>query len=193
VKRFRVSIAGLMAVVALVAVDSAAVRTLIAADYQVPMSATSSMDLLGFALGVLPMASLLILVAMARLPRCIRRGEPATFLVGFEVFGWAVIFLFICLSALSPPAVGRLLDAAALPIGRVLLPYIAHAPEWVPMAIEVVLVVSILGLPELLVALFGGWLTRRLGLTVSIERRRALPTPAAPDPLGALAPVDAHA
>ena len=176
--RVRIPIAGLMAAVMIVAVDAAIVRSMILANSYVPTSPTTTMGLVVFAMGVLPMASLLIFVALIRLPKLARVEADATSFVGFEVVGWATVFLFVVASAVSPPAVANYVNTVAWPIGRVLAPMVVRSPEWLITAVEFVLIVAIFFLPELAIAMLGGWLARRAGFTVRIGRTRRSEAPA---------------
>ncbi len=49
--------------------------------------------------------------------------------------------------------------------------YFADSPPWVGMPLELGFGAVIFSLPQLAVALFGGWLNRKFGLTVRFERR----------------------
>jgi hypothetical protein len=172
-RRVRIPIAAVMAGVALFAVDGAIVRSLLASDSVITVSPTTALDLACFAFGVLPMATVLLLVALVQVARCLRSGEPASFFVGFEVLGWASVFLFIVISALSPPLIGAYTDATAKATGPFFKPYgLEHAPAWVVGTLEFGLVTLIFGVPQMLVALMGGVLARWSGLSVTIERRR---------------------
>jgi hypothetical protein len=170
--RLRVPIAGLMAAVVIVALDAAMIRSLLSSNFNIPTSATTSLDIVVFAFGVLPMASLLIFLALVRLPKLLRRGGSASFFFGFEVFGWAAVFLFILGSALSPSAVAGYANSIASLFAPALKPHVEHAPDWFLAILEFGLCGLIFGLPQLGIALLGGWLTRRAGISVSIERRQ---------------------
>lgn len=92
-KRIRISIAGLMALVALVAIDFA----MIPAFSQVAMLATR------IALfGVLPMAHLLVIDLAIVVSSLERRGEVALSRVTFQLFGGTAIVLVLTMADLAP-------------------------------------------------------------------------------------------
>jgi hypothetical protein len=117
------------------------------------------------------MASLLVFVGLLRLPGIMRRGMTSSFLVGFEAFGWAAVFLFIACSTLSPPLIGSYGEAMASVIRPIVGPLATGWPEWALAVLEFGVVSLIFGLPEFLVAVAGGWLARKAGL--SLSRRQA--------------------
>jgi hypothetical protein len=175
-KRPRFLIAGLMAAVAAVAVNLAVMR---AFDETRP----ESLSHLFYACGVMPMASILILVALFSAPNVLRGGKLSPFSLGFEAVGWAVVFAYVTCYSLAPSVV----FASAEYIGRytrpVLTPYTADSPRWLAMAFELGVGAVIFTVPELIVALLGGWLTQRFGLTArfEVERPPSVPGDFRPD------------
>ena len=172
-KRARFQIALLMAGVAAVAINLAVWRSI---DWA---NAAGGLSHFFFACGAMPMASLLTLVALIATPSLLRRGLVSPFVVGFEAVGWAVVFTFMTCYSVAPWA---LLSYAEL-IGAYTRPvferYLADTPNWVGFYVELGAGVIIFSPPQLLVALLGGWLTRKLGLSVRFERQR-MEEPAAP-------------
>jgi hypothetical protein len=165
-KRAHFPIAGLMAAVAAVAINLGAWRSIELT------SVDGGMSHFFFACGVMPMASFLILVALISAPTLMRGGQVSPFVVGFEALGWAVVFAFIACYSVAPSV---LLGYAEM-IGRhtrpVLERCLADTPSWVGLYIELAAGVIIFAPPQFLVALLGGWLARKLGLTVRFERLR---------------------
>ena len=87
-RRPRLPIAGLMAGVALAAVDLAIVRSIVA-------NGLNSESGLFYVCGILPAASLLVLVAVLALAGARRDGLISPFVVGFELTGWAAVLAFL--------------------------------------------------------------------------------------------------
>jgi hypothetical protein len=168
-KRASFSIAGLMTAVVAVAINLAVWRSIDLA------SGADGLSHFFFACGVMPMASLLILVALISAPTLMRGGRVASFIVGFEALGWAAVFAFMTCYSVAP----SVLLAYAELFGKYTRPvferYLADTPSWVGMYIELAAGVVIFTAPQLLIALFGGWLTHKLGLTARFERRRMEP------------------
>jgi hypothetical protein len=165
-KRVRFPIAGLMAAVALVAVNLAVWRSI-----ELTL-ADGGISAFFFACGTVPVASVLFLVALMSLPRLVRGERALPFVVGFEAVGWALVFAFITCYSVAPWA---LLGYAEL-IGPYTRPvfqrYIAFAPTWIGLQVELCAGAVLFAVPQLLIALFGGCLTRKLGLSVRFERQR---------------------
>jgi hypothetical protein len=136
-----------------------------------------------YACGVLPMASILILVAFFSAPNRLRGGDLSPFVLGFEALGWAVVFAYVTCYSLAPSVV----FASAEQIGQytrpALAPYATDAPRWLALAFELGIGAVIFTVPELVVAVLGGWLTHWFGLTARFElrRRRLVPGDFRPD------------
>jgi hypothetical protein len=140
VRRFRCRIAGLMAVVALAALDCAAVRS--------PLSGRPLTETL-LLLGGLPMANVLAFGLLLLLLESPGRGACRPWLVGFETVGWSVLLLYAFCAFYHPEAlrggvVGALswLNALGNPV------FLAAA-------------VAVLISPQLSLAMLGGWLNRK--------------------------------
>jgi hypothetical protein len=147
VGRFRFSISGMMAVVALFALDFMAIRTPLNG-----LSVTACMLLLGG----LPMANLLTAGLLVMLPDRLRRRVDRPWLVGFEVVGWTALFGYASCAYYHAYA---LRESVVHALG--LLTSLGN-PAFLTA------VVAILSAPQLGLALVGGWLNRRyqIGSTI---------------------------
>ena len=173
-KRFRLSIFNVMSLTAIAAVDFALIKAAMASTVVIGgASTTFSIALIAFVLGILPLASLLIFLGIVLLPRRMRSKTPSSFLAGFETFGWAAISLFVILAMFTPDW----LTYYGMTVGSSVPPKLESWLRTAPLGwmIDFIFLIIILTLPELIIALFGGWLTRKLGITVLIERRRGEP------------------
>ncbi len=163
-RQFRAPIAGLMAAVAAVAVNLSTMRSYDA-------SSPHSLPHLLFACGVLPMASLLIFVAVTSAAG-LRRGQRlAPFLVGFEAFGWAGVFAFLPFHSVATSSLLRYTGLIGAMIRPVVGPYIAAAPSCTPWLFEFGFSTVLFSLPQLLLGLVGGWLARMSGFTAREKRQ----------------------
>ena len=167
-KRPRFAIAGLMAAVAAAALNLGVWRSF---DPNVP----ESLSHLFFACGVMPMASVLILVALTALPRAARGERLRPFVFGFEAAGWVVVFAFGTLYSLAPSAILALTERIGAWTRPVLVPLFEGSPPWASVAAELGFGALLFTLPELVIALLGGWLARALGITVRFEFRNESP------------------
>jgi F0F1-type ATP synthase assembly protein I len=158
----RLTIANLMALVLLVALDVWVCKAL---PLRGPSPDLDLSDLLIF--GALPMANVLAIglvpLARSRVQHAGRR--PA--LVGFEVGGLVALLLFlVCALNLTHPlheGVGGVLTAIGL---------VPPGPVFLACATTLLLV------PQLALALLGGWLCRRYAIRVRIiVERRTIPVP----------------
>jgi hypothetical protein len=173
--RPRVSIIFLMALVSLVALNTAAIQYLDGAQiyFTNVNRVTTSINLILLAMGVLPMASLLALCVLMALPGILRRTSSASFLVGFEVFGWGAVFAFTMLGAVEPQGVLEFAYVLMNPIGNSALGRrLTAVPDWAGKIIECTCLAIVYTVPELLFAVIGGWATRRLGIVLERRRRK---------------------
>ena len=161
-KRPRISIAGLMAAVALVAIDIAVVQSI----YPEPKSELQFF----YAFGVLPMATVLILLGAFSAPNLVRGGSVSPFVFGFEAVGWVVVFIFISAYTIAPNAFSEYGFAMLASIASPFNAYLEESPNWAQVSVGIGIATAVLTLPQLLLALLGGWLARRLKLTVRFER-----------------------
>ena len=163
-KRPRFPIAGLMAAVAAVAINLAVIRSL-------EQNTAGGPSHVFYACGVMPMASLLILVALTAAPSLVRGGRCSPFVVGFEALGSLMVFAFITCYSVAAPMLVVCIGLIGEYTRPVFIRYFAGSPNWVGGLFELGLLTIFCSLPQLLVALGGGWLTRKLGLTVRFERQ----------------------
>jgi hypothetical protein len=154
-KRPRFSISRMMAVILIVALDFWIGRALMNAPLFGPGS-----ELIVF--GALPMTGILAIGLLFLFKSKDKQGHVYPALVGFEVFGGSALLLFIGSSLMATRAihegVGSLVRAM----------HISPGPMFAMTAATLVL------LPQVALALFGGWLCGRytFRLKVIIERRR---------------------
>ena len=169
----RFSVALLMAVAAVIALDVAVMRSLFRdapgsnqIQYLVPIDGTTWIPFGTLAIGVLPVAGLLLLVAIFQLPKIWRTGKVSSFWLGFAISGSLAMFVFMIVSSCcrqAPPSgiwswlvVCRPITPMAGMMGN-------EPPQWLEYGIELALATTLLVLPELLVATLGGWLLARAG------------------------------
>ena len=168
-RRPRVRLGSLLAFVAIVACDLAFTLTVIDAG----MIGSYSHGEIGptvFVLGVPLMAGLLVGYFLVMLCGLWRRGESHPFLVGFEVFGWAALFLYLACFVWTD----GWSDLVPRYIGGVLSPLNAAAMEETSKALRadhsgLALAAAIVSLPMLIAALFGGMLSSRFRITVVVK------------------------
>jgi hypothetical protein len=157
-KRHRVSLATMMGTVAAAAVTFSVMH---AFDPGSPHSLPHFL----YATGVMPVASLLILVGVCSVPRVLQSGELSSFVIGFEAFGWTAVFAFItCYSVATTTFMAGAEAIAAM--GRpVVIAYLQDTPDWLGVFVELGFATVLFSLPQLLLALLGGFLARRAGVT----------------------------
>jgi hypothetical protein len=168
VKRPRVSIAGLMFAVAAGALNFCVMRSAVLDAHR------------NFAFGILPMASLLTLVALHSAPNLRHGGCLSPFAVGFEASGWVAVFAFVTCSSIAASEVSAYTELILDPVFPIIRPCLEAAPGSVAMFGYLGLFTIIYSLPQLLLALLGGWLGRKAGLTARFEWRGNAEV--APDP-----------
>ncbi len=162
-KSARFPIAGLMAVVAAIAINLTVMRSF---DPNKP----DALPHLFFACGVMPMSTILVLVVLFSTPSLRGGGGFSSFALGFEAFGWAAIFAFVTLYSIVPSALLTFTEWIGQWTRPVLVPLLEPAPGWVQLAAELGTAAVLFSLPELVIALFGGSLARKVGLTLRFER-----------------------
>jgi hypothetical protein len=115
-----------------------------------------------FVISVIPMTCLLVWGLMIGCGELILHGECHPFLVGFEVFGWAALFLTLAYDASADQyGIDRL--GVVAPLARRVLA--TEALKFRDMRV-VVFHMTIFFLPALAFSLGGGWLSQRLGIRV---------------------------
>ncbi len=173
-RRLRFSVVFLMMISAVIALDMAVMRSLFRHAtgsnqmvYLVPIDGTNSIPFATLALGVLPMASLLVLAAIFQVPKIRRTGTVSGFWLGFETFGWLAVFLFMVGASLSPAAVQKYLIMVAGPVLSPLFGFMGNeSVQSLADGIELATATTLLVLPELLIAAAGGWLLGRAGTRI---------------------------
>jgi hypothetical protein len=155
----RPSIADLMGLTALAALDCMAFQT---------MNAREDTAYFGLFFGVLPLGNVLV-VGLIVLVRMRRRGNPAASLAGFQAAGWMILALH-ALWAVHDPDIWR---KTFLPIENRLIPLVHSRPP-VGWGLAMGIFMAILVLPQLVAASLVGVLWR---LTVERRRRTAVDIP----------------
>jgi hypothetical protein len=163
-KRTRFPIAGLMAFVAAIALNLAVVRSF-------DPTQTDPLPHLFFACGVMPMASILFLVALFSAPSLLRGGRFSSFALGFEALGCAAVFAFVTIYSITPSELLTFTEWTGQWTRPVLIPLFEGSPEWVNLSLELGCGAVLFTLPELVIALFGGLLAWKARITLRFERR----------------------
>jgi hypothetical protein len=160
-KLLRFSIAWIMAMIAIVAIDFAVIRCL---------DGTDSLIVKVILIGSIPMASILVLGLPSLIRRITSRGKHRPFLVGFEAVGWTILLLYTGGAILFPESVATAIDSA----GELLIGPTGHEdhPAW--RSTVLFLGVMMLLLPQLVAALIGGWLNQTSEIRITIRRRRMM-------------------
>ena len=124
-----------------------------------------------FGCGVVPMASLLILVALFSIPNLVRGARCSPFVFGFEVLGWAAVFAVITCFSVGSPILMAYLELISSYARPIFIRYLVGSPGWVAELFELGAIFVIFSLPQLLVALLGGWVNHKFGFTLRFERQ----------------------
>lgn len=123
-----------------------------------------------FIVSIVPMACLLVWGLIMACGGLIRRGDCHAFLVGFEVFGWAALFITLTYDAFGRQyGVDRL--SIVVPLACRIL---ATEVVWFRDMRVVLFHITIFLMPALAFSLVGGWLSHRLGIRVVRRRRGAV-------------------
>jgi hypothetical protein len=151
----RITIAWMMAIIVVAAIDLAAIRALYL---------TKSVIGALIVFGSMPMASILVLGVPSVVKGPSGRGKIHPFLIGFESVGWTVLLVYTGSAILYPEFVGelvqRLLESFGLPLVSGTNPLVLFCVVLIPL------------LPQLALALVGGWLNQLFKIRITIERRR---------------------
>ena len=115
------------------------------------------------------MASVLFLVALFSAPNLMRGGSLNPFAFGFESSGCVAVFAFIACYSISTSEVLIFTEWIGDWTRPVLVPNLERAPTWIQLSAELGFAAVLFSLPELIIALIGGWLARTLGLTARLE------------------------
>jgi hypothetical protein len=163
VKRPRFPIAGLMAAVAAVAVNLAVFRSFDdTANYGLAKGC--------FAAGVMPAASTLVVLALISGRELFRGGRLPPFVCGFEAFGWTAVFAFITCYSIAPSVLVAYIEPFYGFARRLVVPHFVGSPRWLAAFGELGFGTALCSLPQLIIAMFGGWLAQKVGLTLRFER-----------------------
>jgi hypothetical protein len=150
----RFSIAWVMTVIVIAAVDSAAFPWLLM---------TNSVICWLLILGSIPMASILMFGIPSMARGFFGRGGIQPFLVGFERVGWTILLIYTGGAILLPQSVSKTTDLFSEFILKSVLRLDAYDTLY-----NLVSTILILLLPQLVAALIGGWLNQRLESRTSI-------------------------
>ena len=157
-KPLRFSIAWIMTIVVVAAIDLATIRWLLVTD-----SAIGELILFGS----MPMASILLFGLPSLVRALVGRGKICPFLMGFEAVGWAFLLVYAGSVTLYPDSIAVNLSKAFE-----LLPIDYNTPFWQSWQ-GIFCDMLFLLIPQLVVALIGGWLNQAFKIRISIERRQA--------------------
>jgi hypothetical protein len=166
-KYFRFSISSLMAVVLVVALDCMAINMLIVRPlFRVPLSEL-------ILLGALPMTNVQAIGLIPLWADRNGRGRTRPLLVGFEICGWVTLLVFVACAVLATRSFHTV-------VGEIVRSLLRRPEE--PLFLIVAVAAAILLLPQLALALVGGWLIRnyRIEVKIVVQRRAAEPEPPLP-------------
>jgi hypothetical protein len=160
----RFSIAWIMAIIVIAAVDLAAIRAL-----------DGTNTLMGglIAVGLMPMAGILVLGIPSLVRGFTGRAKIRPFLAGFEGVGWTVLLVYTVCAILFPESIAGAIDLSAQFLMSLIGLDTADGPDPAWQLIGLFVVVLFLLLPQLVAALIGGWLNQRFKIKITIERRHA--------------------
>jgi hypothetical protein len=167
----RFSIGSLMILVLVAALDAVAVRTLLRG-----ISPSVNLALLG----AVPMTNLLVLACFPWARRGPRRAEARPLWFGFELFGWAAVVLHCACSFACTEQVIACINAFFDPIVEALDALGLRRTDPVHPALiflELVMVPAALTMPQVFLALIGGWwgrLADRNRRLAEVEQKLAL-------------------
>jgi len=120
------------------------------------------------ALGVLPSFNSLVIGLMLVAHQLRERGECMPGLVGFEAAGWPALCCFVLLAFFHPGCVACYYDRVVAPFVVGLGPGKLENPSLVwRTLVEPTIVAALLALPQLALALLGGWVAIRRRIVIS--------------------------
>lgn len=162
----RFSIAGLMALVAIIAVDCGIIPAFLDRSVLGPEIS----DLI--VVGALPMANLLAFGLVALWEARSRRGSSRPLLARFEVCGGIALLVFLVCATLATHPIHE-------GVGRLLRPLLGPGPLFLTAAALICL------LPQISLALVGLWVDRKYRVRISIVvERRSMAASEAGQPIG---------
>jgi hypothetical protein len=160
----RFSIAWIMAIIVIAAIDFAIIRAL---------DGTNTVIGALLVFGSMPMASILVLGIPSLVRGFTGRGKIRPFLAGFEGVGWTILLVYTGSASLFPESVAGAIDLSSQFLMSLIGLDTADGPDPDRQLFGLFVVVLILLLPQLFVALVGGWLNQRFKIRITIERRHA--------------------
>jgi hypothetical protein len=134
-----------------------------------------ALSYLFFACGVMPVGSVLTLVALSSIFNPAREVWLSPFVLGFEAMGWVMVFAFVTVYSTAPSEVLAFSEWIGTWTNPPLPEILERLPKGVRTVVQMGLVTGLFSFPELVVAMLGGWLNRKVGLSVRFERRVAQP------------------
>lgn len=183
--RFHVSMSGVLILVLIAAVNFGAFRGAITARaafqaQRMPLpDVPDPTPFLVFAAGVVPMASLLGLLAWHAFQKRNRGQENSSFHLGFQMGGWAGMFLAFSTCMLALRTMEKAFEVTSkATVGPILQTVHYDAwkmPNWVDFGLEWTSLILFLIAPQILLATLVGLWTRRLGLRLVVGPPRQIP------------------
>jgi hypothetical protein len=161
----RLTIAWIMSSVVVAAINLAAIRAL---------DGTSTLVGWLFVLGAMPMASILVLGIPSLVRGFSGRGKIRPFLIGFEAVGWTVLLIYTSTAVLFPVSVGRVVEWVVNSV-FIFFGIDFGSVRGLDAALELFVLFLFLLIPlvpQLAIALVGGWLNQRFKFRITIEPRR---------------------
>lgn len=159
----RFSIAWVMTIIIVAALDFAVIRAFLGMESDIGVL---------MVVGAMPMASLLLLGIPSLAWKFSGRGKPHPFLIGFEAVGWPTVLFYTVSTILFPGSLAEDIVAVML-----WLPIDFNTPFWKSWWASAGCEAFLLLMPQLVPALIGGWLTQRFEIRISIRRRTTDPHP----------------
>jgi hypothetical protein len=158
-RHLRISIGGMMIAVLLVAANCAVIQETV---NRVETAEVFNPSLALAALGIPPMASLLVCSLIFALRGLWKCGESHPFFVGFEMIGMVALVAFVVLTNwFMDPVWGSLGHIKGIFMNVMS----AEAAETPALCVDL----TVFLLPQLFLAALGGWLLQRLGVKLVIE------------------------
>jgi hypothetical protein len=159
----RFSIAWIMAIIVIVAIDFAAIRAL---------SSTGTLVGVLIAIGSIPMAGILMLGIPSLIKGLSGRGKVRPFLNGFEGVGWTILFVYTGSAILFPESIAGQFESVLNSLMKVMGWDAADTSDASWQLFWLFVAILILLLPQSVIALIGGWLNQRFEFRITIKRRR---------------------
>lgn len=162
--RPRMGIIGIMLAVAMFAINLTVMKSWVPVQYL-------DLSRLLYATGILPTSSVLLFAAVLAIRELASRGTVSPFLVGFLSAGCPAVFVFVSAASIAPQWVSDVGQGFFL----FTLPFLRNQFELSPIQTWAMAVCSLLSIlfsiPQLIVAILGGWIATKLGLTIRLSPR----------------------